>query len=480
MSSAEIPEHILANPVGPDDAPDMPREGVDYAVCPQCDRKVKLSQLGYFEPHNQTLRGGDRCPVSGVRAKHARKVDDVPLPGDDVPKVGAHRPKVSDSSTPAANRGLAITAAPSAPSPGAEGGAAEITPGTSPTRGDSGRAPSTPPDEPSTQPSMESTTTSQPWNEWTEASDSFFLETLHAMLMDATGWEGESAAAATPASEDPPQGGDGFDEVLFEKPPSRFPPKSTKPMRKMTGREQEIAGRIKEIFFAYTNRDSSDNRSAQKTLGPSEAGSPCDRQIAMKLLGIEPVNPQESWAPFVGTAVHEELARMFEWANGAQSGRFVTEMSVSFGNPYVPRGTLDLLDRVLYMVDDHKLMGRWSLEQLRKEGPTETYRKQLQIYGLGAEQAGEVVKEVALIAWPRQESTLNKLFVHVEPYDRRIAEEALDRVARIAQEIESKTGPGTPREPLKVAQSFPIVEDCKWCPFHLPGDEGFTRGCAGK
>lgn len=469
MGAVEIPDFVLANPVGSGDDPGVPREGIDFSVCPQCGRKVKLTRMGYFEPHDTTLRGGDRCPVSGVRAKHARRTEDRLLPGD-VPATA--EPKVKDSARPVANRGIALPAAPTAHTPGAPEAADGTTTPEHPT---SQEIPSTthpadtpPPSETDgATDSPESTTTSQPWEQWTEASDSFFLEIPHNIIVDALLFEEAPAVA-------------GFDDVLFEKRESKYPPRSNKPMRKMSEREQEIAGRIKEIFYAYTNRDSKDNRSAQKTLGPSEAGSPCDRQIAMKLLKIEPVNPQEGWAPFVGTAVHRDLAEMFEWANGQGSGRFLTEMSVSFGSQYVPRGTLDLLDRVLYMVDDHKLMGRWSLEQLRKEGPSETYRKQLQIYGLGAELAGEVVKEVALIAWPRQESTLNKLFVHVEPYDRRVAQEALDRVERIAQEIESKTGPGTPANPMRVAKSFPITEDCKWCPFHLPGDEGFTRGCAGK
>ena len=31
QASEPIPEHVLANPVGADDAPDVPREGVDFA-----------------------------------------------------------------------------------------------------------------------------------------------------------------------------------------------------------------------------------------------------------------------------------------------------------------------------------------------------------------------------------------------------------------------------------------------------------------
>lgn len=266
--------------------------------------------------------------------------------------------------------------------------------------------------------------------------------------------------------------------------PFPVPPK-VKLAEAMSDRGKELAARLRETFYAYTNRNTKDNRSAQKTLGPSEVGSPCDRQIAMKLMGIPPVNPQEGWAPFVGTAVHAELAKMFEWANGggAGSGRYVTEMRVKFPSTLVPYGTLDLLDRVLYMVDDHKLMGRYSLDKLIQQGPSETYRIQLQIYGLGATLAGEKVKEVALIAWPRQESSLDKLYVHVEPFDRKVAEAALARVESIAasvQEIRRPDGLGDTPSLMSAAQVFEPGDDCKWCPFHLRGDKGFTRGCPGK
>jgi hypothetical protein len=254
----------------------------------------------------------------------------------------------------------------------------------------------------------------------------------------------------------------------------------------MTGRGKEIADRLREIFYAYTNRNSSDNRSAQKTLGPSEIGTPCDRQIAMKLLDIKPTNPQEGWAPFVGTAVHKDLADMFEWANGSGSGRFVTELPLTFGSALVPRGTGDLLDRVLFMFLDHKLMGKYSLKKLIEEGPSETYRIQVQTYGLGAEMAGERIKEVAIVGWPREESTLNNLYVHVEPYDRKVAQDAIRRVEGIARQVVDLGQPMHPdgqwsaARPMEVAREFAVGSDCKWCPFHLKSDTNMERGCPGK
>lgn len=474
MSSAEIPEHVLAHPVGADDAPDVPREGVDFALCPQCDRKVKLTRLGYFEPHNQTLMGGDRCATSGVRAKHARGTEDVPLPGDEPLPPSAAVPKVKDSARPVANRGLAITStAPTSTSAGADSSPTEPPPTSGHTERpvhetNLERQPMGPPlPEP---PSLESTSTSP---------DS------SAPKPDTSSDAGEESADAGPFHLAPLLG-DGSVLQPFSHISQPFPvPPRVRLAEAMSDRGKEIATRLRETFYAYTNRDAKGNRSAQRTLGPSEVGSPCDRQIAMKLMGIPPTNPQEGWAPFVGTAVHKELAEMFEWANGggAGSGRYVTEMRVKFPSTLVPYGTLDLLDRVLYMIDDHKLMGRYSLDKLIQQGPSETYRIQLQIYGLGAVLAGEKVREVALIAWPRQESSLDKLYVHVEPFDRKVAEAALARVERIAasvQEIRRPDGLGDTPSVMSAAQTFEPGDDCKWCPFHLKADKNFSRGCPGK
>lgn len=466
MSSEEIPEHILAQPAEAGDDPGVPKEGLDYAVCPQCERKVALTRLGYFEPHDQTLKGGDRCPVSGVRYKHARRTDVVSLPGDEKPKPGAERPTVTaqEEITSPASMSESAGADSSPPEPPSPSSATE---------------PATPPSAAvETAGSPESTSTSPDSKPPLPAEES-------GTSSDAPGEAEEPASADSGPWRLAPAVGD-----VFEQPFSPFSQPGEIPARltvgqSMSERGKEIAARLRETFYAYTNRNSSDNRSAQRTLGPSEIGSPCDRQIAMKLLGVEPANPQEGWAPFVGTAVHEELARMFQWANGAQSGRYEVEMRLSFGNPLVPKGTGDLLDRVMMMFLDHKLMGRWSLDKLIQQGPSEVYRTQVHVYGYGAELAGEKVKEVAIIGWPRQESSLDKLYVHVEKYDKRIALDALKRVQDIASSVSFRSGEIASNSfvsgnPLEVAATFPAGDDCKWCPFHLKGDKQMRRGCPGK
>lgn len=451
MSSVEIPEHVLAagDQTGKD--PAVPVAGVDYQTCPQCDRKVKLTGLGYFEPHETTLRGGERCPVSGVRAAHARTVETHLLPGDSPasPHPTVHAQEEVNATAvanlarqPMPSAGELLSApdtASSAPAPTASSPESVTTSSTSPES-------STPSEQPDTESS--SSDSLGPFSLGVQLSERF-LQPFSPFLQ-----------------------------------PGFIPPRVAF-ADTMDEQAKVLVARIKEIFYAYTNRNSSDNRSAQKTLGPSEIGSPCDRQLAMKLLGIKPVNPQEGWAPFVGTAVHVELAKMFDWANGSESGRFVTEMPLTFGSELVPRGTADLLDRVLFMLDDHKLMGRWSLDKLIKEGPSDTYRIQAHTYGLGATLRGEKIKYVAIIGWPRQESSLDKLYVHVEKFDKKIAEDAIKRVEAIARRVQGMSGQvaydGTgPASALEAAQEFPIGDDCKWCPFHLPKDKGFTSGCPGK
>ena len=280
------------------------------------------------------------------------------------------------------------------------------------------------------------------------------------------------------------------DAPLFVQPGSPFsqpgkvePAPAAVPMSVMG---EQVAAAMRQLFFDYGNRKTDDNRSAQTTLGPSEIGTPCDRRLAMSLLGIPAVNPGgDRWAAFVGTAVHAALAAMFEWAD-AGTGRYAVETPLQFPSALVPKGTADLLDRTLVMVDDHKVQGKWSHNKLRTEGIPPGYRVQLHVYGYGQRLAGETVDYVALISWPREASSLDDLYVVVEPYNPQIARDALARVDRIAAEVQAYeteraqwAGLDINAHSLGIARQFPVADDCKFCAFHAPGDPGMTRGCPG-
>jgi hypothetical protein len=197
---------------------------------------------------------------------------------------------------------------------------------------------------------------------------------------------------------------------------------------------------------------------------------------------MPPVNPGgDGWAAFVGTAIHASLEQMFMWAD-AGTGRFAVEQRLEFGHPIVPKGTADLLDRTLLMILDHKCQGRWSRNKLKTQGPSPTYKVQAHVYAHGARLRGEKIEKIAIVSWPRDEATLDDLYVHVEDYNPLIAKRAFERVEKIGAEVEAKLNMNDPtlEDKARVAADFNVADDCRFCPFFLPNARDITRGCNGK
>lgn len=485
QGSAEIPQHVLDN--GPVDGdPGVPVAGVDFAVCPQCDRKVQLTRLGYFEPHDVTMRGGDRCPVSGVRQKHARRTDDVLLPGET--SVPSAQPKVTaqeeiTSPAPTSKSALADSSPKELlPASGeidwsdveTTAEYTEVVKANSPVDwskvGDLKHSPPAPAADSSASTetsSPESSSTPKPSLEPTPDVVPFSLGTAISMEILQP-----FSPFLQPGEWIPPT-------LVFLQPPEYEGPVKSEPM---SDPAKELATKIKETFYAYSNRKSSDNRSAQTTLGPSEIGTPCDRRLAMALMGVVPVNPGgDGWAAFVGTCTHVGMAEIYTFAD-AGTGRYAVELPVFLGVPTVPRGTTDLLDRRDGMVVDWKVMGSYSLKKFKAEGPSPTYRTQAHVYGLGAERGGERVKNVAIVGLPRAGSSLDEMHIWVEKYDRKFAQAALDRVERIAKDVHGrypKTVEPDRKPEMEVAKSFETADDCRFCPFYLKKDKEMNRGCPG-
>lgn len=510
MSSEQIPEHILAQPVGEDDRPDVPREGVDFAVCGDCGRSVKLTRLGYYEHHETTLRGGVRCVMSGVRYRTEVKVENELLtePGT------SEMPKVRDSSTPTTNRGIcASSAAATGAAKGGASGAPEtgsatpgapaspattaISRGGAPTpfaAGTSDRGEPSP-GETSAKPSLEEpgkgNLERQPMSSPESTSTPRISTTPSGSApkkpsVTPSGAGGETAGSASAggvpqALHLAPLLGDGSVLQPFSHIFQPFPvPQRVSLKQAMSEGGKERATRFREIFYSYGNRRTSDNRSAQTTLGPSEIGHECDRRLAMSLMGVEPVNPGgDGWAAWVGTQGHKGLDEVFSWAS-ANTGRFATEVQLTFPSRLVPKGTTDLIDRMHGDIGDFKFMGEYSLKKLIAQGPPEHYRVQAHTYGLGATLAGEKIRNVVIYGLPRGGASLDGMYVWTEPYSEKVARDALARVDRIAEEAARLQGPGTPRDPLVVAKSFDVTPECKFCPFYLKGDLEGRRGCPGK
>lgn len=178
-------------------------------------------------------------------------------------------------------------------------------------------------------------------------------------------------------------------------------------------------------------------RSQQKVIGPSEIGTPCSHCLAAKLAGWEESEQHIPWIPFIGTAVHAELAGIFETANeqSVKSGgarRWKVEQRVyvgMIGNLSIT-GTCDLFDTATGTVLDWKTASASVLTAVKK-GPKPVNRIQAHLYGLGWQNAGHHVETVSIAHLPRSSMSINDAVLWQEPFDPTIAHAALERANRI-------------------------------------------------
>ena len=246
--------------------------------------------------------------------------------------------------------------------------------------------------------------------------------------------------------------------------------------RGMTGDElgQELLGIIEA---AIANQP----RTLQKRIGPSEIGHPCARRLGYKLLGAPDLNPNQgvAWKPFIGTAMHAELERVFDQfnlaytlASGGQE-RFMVEAKVCAGeiNGDTIEGHCDLYDRATATVIDWKLVGPEPLKGYRKNGPGDQYRIQAHAYGRGWARKGVPVDQVMVVFLPRNDE-LKKAHVWHEPYNEQRAVDGFNRCNGIAAMVTHQGQAAL--QLLPTANAY-----CYRCPFYRAGSIDLVQGCPG-
>jgi hypothetical protein len=190
------------------------------------------------------------------------------------------------------------------------------------------------------------------------------------------------------------------------------------------------------VETAITNQP----RSLQTRIGPSELGTDCIRCLVSKLGGIEE-SRDVAWLPFVGTAVHEQLADIMTAHELTLAtigdGRYLTETQVTVGTVAgTPiSGHSDLFDIRLGTVIDWKIVGATTLRNAKANGASTVYKTQGHLYGKGFEDAGYTVTTVAVFYLPRNEPSLANAHFWSEPYDRAVAQAAIDRADMYANVI---------------------------------------------
>lgn len=257
--------------------------------------------------------------------------------------------------------------------------------------------------------------------------------------------------------------------------PLCIPPFTPVPgMNGMSFSDLEIRDDLTEIIF-WAQRHA--RRSQQVSLGASEVGQECTRRLAYRMAGVDAVNTHpDPWPAIVGTATHswmEEAVTSYQAAHGIDD--WMTEVSV-YPSELVS-GHTDLYDRRRFTVLDYKFPGVDQFRKLRTEGPSQQYRVQVQLYGLGHVRAGRRVDRVGIVALNRA-GWLKDMWVWTVPFDQAAAEAALQRIYDVGTDLLGLLD----RHGASAYAEVPATASrlCTWCPwFNKDVKVASTRGCPG-
>jgi hypothetical protein len=250
---------------------------------------------------------------------------------------------------------------------------------------------------------------------------------------------------------------------------------------------------LADVGQALMRFEASRPRTVQTTLGPSELGTPCDRQIALKLAGVQRHERGLPWAPMCGTAVHALMEDVLK-AENARLGRerWVIEQKVMLDDELSGHG--DAYDTDHALVVDWKYTGTTARRKAaRKRVPneelvSEEYRVQAHLYGLGHRNAGRPVRFVRLVLLARSHD-YGESVEWTEGYREDIAIDAMTRFYAIRDQVTNLNAAAHP----ELLADIPATpgDACKWCPFQRPtplggvpvdatGCEGDTRETAAR
>ena len=225
-----------------------------------------------------------------------------------------------------------------------------------------------------------------------------------------------------------------------------------------------------EIRTNISNAGASSPRSQQRAIGPSEVGAACIRRMGYRLLETEPTNEPDTWLAQIGTWVHAGIASVYEALNAQMDEpRYLIEQRVQVTKDL--SGSVDLYDKKLKMVLDWKVVGDTSLKKYKKEGPSNQYRVQAHLYGMGLFNEGYEVERVAIVFLPRG-GNLRQMHIWAEEFDPFIAMEGIEKM-RDARKLIEVAGQGA-LETMPTDASL-----CHYCPYFLPASTHLAVGCPG-
>lgn len=188
-------------------------------------------------------------------------------------------------------------------------------------------------------------------------------------------------------------------------------------------------------------------RELQREIGPSELGTDCVHCLAAKLAGW-PERRSPGWLPFIGTCVHAHFETMFYDLNGEPAFQFLytsednvtelverwrSEYRVTVGRlqglhgGYDVTGSIDLWDRKTRSTIDWKVVGNTTVTKVKAHGPSQQYRVQASLYGMGLQNEGERVERNCIYFLPRNKTSLGDALPWETRFDAKPGKWALAR-----------------------------------------------------
>lgn len=192
-------------------------------------------------------------------------------------------------------------------------------------------------------------------------------------------------------------------------------------------------------------------RDRQTQVGPSEIGG-CRRKVWHRLQGTPVTNPGTlRLASSLGTAIHSWIEEHL-----AGDDRYMLETRVERDGI---RGHIDCFDVERSEVVDWKTIRMSGIPYF----PSRQQRWQVQVYGWLMSSL-RPVESVCLVGIPR-DGTDRDIVTHVEPYDERVAVEALGWL----EDLRGRLDPPRPEKKVGFCRDY--------CPFYDPSD---VIGCPGQ
>lgn len=221
------------------------------------------------------------------------------------------------------------------------------------------------------------------------------------------------------------------------------PPSTPKP-RVDTMEEPKLWPEIRQLI---ENDIQNAPRELQREIGPSELGTDCVHCLAAKLAGW-PERRSPGWLPFIGTCVHAHFERLFQKLDADPAHQFsytgednVTELVERWRSEYrvtVGRlqglhggydvtGSIDLWDRKTHSTIDWKIVGNTTVTKVKAHGPSQQYRIQASLYGVGLANEGERVERNCIYFLPRNKTSLGDALPWETRFDPKPGQWALSR-----------------------------------------------------